>query len=45
MKHVLLSGFGVGLSWGVMDVHIDSRKCLPIEYTNDVYTKGTLENA
>jgi 3-oxoacyl-[acyl-carrier-protein] synthase-3 len=39
---ILLNGFGVGLSWGVMNTEINTRVCLPIVYTDDYYKEGAL---
>lgn len=38
--HALLSGFGVGLSWGVMDAVIDTDKVFPIIKTTDYFVAG-----
>ena len=40
---ILLNAFGVGLSWGVMNIEINSDICLPIIYTDDYYKDGRLE--
>ncbi|MCI8756827.1 MAG: ketoacyl-ACP synthase III [Oscillospiraceae bacterium] len=40
--HLLLSGFGIGLSWGVVDVIIDTENILPIIVTDEYYTEGAL---
>lgn len=40
--HVLLSGFGVGLSWGVILLKLDTSACLSISYTKDQYNEGAL---
>jgi len=37
---VLASGFGVGLSWGVMNMHLNTDKILPIIHTDDYFTEG-----
>lgn len=34
---LLVSGFGVGLSWGVVSFEVDSCSCLPMIQTNDYY--------
>lgn len=34
---LLLSGFGVGLSWGVVSFNIDPKACLPLIYTDEVF--------
>ncbi len=44
-RRVLLAGFGVGLSWGVIALEIHPDCCLPIVYSNDVYTEGALKHA
>lgn len=36
----LISGFGVGLSWGVVDAEINANDIMPIIYTKDYYTEG-----
>lgn len=36
----LMCGFGVGLSWGVIDAHIDTNNIYPIIYTDEYYTDG-----
>ena len=41
---MVLNGFGAGLSWGVMNIEINSDICLPIIYTNDYYKEGALEH-
>ncbi len=38
--HILMCGFGVGLSWGVASLTIDSDAILPIIHTDDYYTDG-----
>jgi len=42
-RKVVLSGFGVGLSWGVLALEMDLSVCLPIIYTSDFYVDGGLE--
>ena len=37
---IISSGFGIGLSWGVMSFEIDSSDVLPMIFTNDQYTEG-----
>jgi 3-oxoacyl-[acyl-carrier-protein] synthase-3 len=37
--HILLAGFGVGLSWGIIGLDIDPRVCLPIFYTDDYFSE------
>lgn len=40
--NLLLCGYGVGLSWGVIDANIKSDDILPIETTDDYYKDGGL---
>ena len=40
---LLCSGFGVGLSWGIITMLVNAKNCLPIFYSNDYYTDGRLE--
>ena len=42
MKRILMSGFGIGLSWGVTSVSIDIRDVFPIEETDDYYREGRI---
>lgn len=35
--HLLLVGFGVGLSWGIVSLDINPETCMPIIYTDDYY--------
>lgn len=37
---LLISGFGIGLSWGVMSVKIDKSAVLPFIYSDDYYKEG-----
>lgn len=37
--HIMLVGFGVGLSWGIIGLDIDPQICLPVIYTNDYYSE------
>lgn len=37
---LLLDGFGIGLSWGVVDVTLNSDAILPIIYSDEYYTEG-----
>lgn len=41
---LILSGFGVGLSWGTLYLDIDKSACLPIIYTNDYFAEGGPED-
>ena len=36
------SGFGVGLSWGVISMQVESDKCFPIIETDDCFLEGGL---
>ena len=40
---MVLNAFGVGLSWGVMNIEINTDICLPIIYTDDYFREGALE--
>ena len=42
-RKIVMSGFGVGLSWGVLTMEMDPSVCLPIEKTNDFFVDGDLE--
>lgn len=37
---LLVSAFGIGLSWGVMEIEIDTNIVLPFIYTDDFYKEG-----
>jgi len=37
---LITSGFGIGLSWGVVSLEVDSKNVLPIIYTNDYYEEA-----
>lgn len=37
---LLISGFGIGLSWGVMSLEIDKKAILPFIYTDDYFKEG-----
>ena len=39
---LLMCGYGIGLSWGVVEAKINSEDILPIVYTDDYYTEGGL---
>lgn len=39
----LLCGFGVGLSWGVVDVQLETDDILPIIATDDYFTEGGIQ--
>ena len=38
--NILVSGFGIGLSWGVSSFSIDSSNVLPIIYTGTNFDEG-----
>lgn len=42
--HLLMCGYGVGLSWGVVDAYIDKSDIFEIVYTDDYYTEGELNH-
>ncbi len=42
--HALASGFGAGLSWGVMNLDFDTGSILPIIYTDDYYREGKVSH-
>lgn len=37
---LIMSGFGIGLSWGVLSFEIDSDDVLPVIKTNDFFAEG-----
>lgn len=39
-KHLITSGFGIGLSWGIADFHIDAEDVLPIIETDDYFKEA-----
>ena len=41
-KKVLMSGFGIGLSWGVTSMMLDLNKVYPIAETDDYFKEGKL---
>lgn len=43
-KNMLLLGFGVGLSWGVADVTIDTEDILPVIMTDYCFEDGLLDD-
>ena len=43
--HLLTCGYGIGLSWGIVDAMINCDDILPIVFTDDHYTEGGLELA
>lgn len=38
--NLITSGFGIGLSWGIVSFEIDSRDVLPMIITNDYFKEG-----
>lgn len=42
IKNILMCGFGIGLSWGVMNLPIDTGKVYPIEGTADYFEEGKI---
>ena len=40
--HALMSGFGIGLSWGVTAAHLDTSRIFPIIKTKSYYADGKL---
>ena len=42
--NVLMCGFGVGLSWGVMSAHINANDILPIIESDEVFTEGIIHS-
>jgi 3-oxoacyl-[acyl-carrier-protein] synthase-3 len=43
-KKILLSGFGVGLSWGVISMEINSEDILPITVSDNYYKDGGIDH-
>lgn len=43
-KHLLLSGFGVGLSWAAASVVLDTGGVLPIIHTDEYYQDGLVNH-
>jgi 3-oxoacyl-[acyl-carrier-protein] synthase-3 len=41
---VLMSGFGVGLSWGVASAHIDTTKVFPMIYSDEYFVDGGINH-
>jgi 3-oxoacyl-[acyl-carrier-protein] synthase III len=39
VKRMLMSGFGSGLSWGCLDVYIDTENIYPIIYTDNFFSE------
>jgi 3-oxoacyl-[acyl-carrier-protein] synthase III len=42
-QQLVLAGFGVGLSWGVISLELDPAVCLPVAYSNDSFKDGDVE--
>jgi len=42
VKKVLMIGFGIGLSWGVMGMFVDLKCLYPITHTTDYYLEGKI---
>lgn len=42
-QRLILAGFGVGLSWGVVSLELDPKACLPVAYSNDFFSDGEVE--
>lgn len=42
--NILMSGFGIGLSWGVVRTIINKKNIFPIVYTDDHYTDGAVSH-
>lgn len=40
--NLITSGFGIGLSWGVLSFEINSLDVLPMIFTNDYYAEGKI---
>ena len=43
-KHLLLCGFGGGMSLGLVDMYIDTSCIIPMIYSNDFYTEGQISH-
>ena len=42
--NLLMSGFGIGLSWGVVEATLDRNDILPVIYTDEYYTEGAVSH-
>ncbi len=42
MQRVVMSGFGVGLSWGVVSMDLDAALCMPIAFSATTFDDGGL---
>ena len=40
---VLMCGFGIGLSWGVTDLEINTDNIFPVQLTSDYYREGKIK--
>ena len=43
VQRIVMSGFGVGLSWGVISMDLDASLCLPIAVSTSTFDDGGLE--
>jgi len=43
-RNVLMAGFGIGLSWGVMSTTINSGDILPVVETEDYFAEGVINS-
>lgn len=43
IKHILASGFGIGLSWGITSFYLDTSRVLPILETDEYFSEGIIE--
>ena len=41
-KKVLMVGFGIGLSWGIMDASVDTAAVFPVVRTDDWFREGRI---
>ena len=44
VKDLLLLGFGVGLSWGVAHVHVDTDDIFPVIHSDEFFEDGLMED-
>ena len=44
IKNILLLGFGIGLSWGVSFLSIDTEKIFPVFHSDEFFEDGFLKN-
>lgn len=40
-EQVMLCGFGIGLSWGIMEINVKEIEILPMIFTDDYFREGT----